>query len=108
MVDTGAVVTLLRADLWEKAKEPGAVLEPWTDASLVGANGTTITVQGCAAVMLTVAETVFRVRVVILEKLTAEAIFGVDFLAANGCTVQVGKKLLDVPNHGVSVPLSHI
>ena len=107
VVDTGAVVILLRADPWERIQSPDALLEPWTDTSLVGANGTPIHVLGSATVTLTVAETVFLVWVVVVKQLTAEANLAVDFLAKNGCTVKVGKKILDFPNHGVSSPLIH-
>ena len=44
-VDTGAAVSLLRADMWEKIQSTGALLEPLTNASLVGANGTPIDVM---------------------------------------------------------------
>ena len=52
VVDTGAAVSLLRADLWEKIQSPGALLEPWTNTSLVGANGTPIDVLGSVTVTL--------------------------------------------------------
>ena len=73
----------------------------------MGANGTPIDVLGSATVTLTVAETAFPAWVVIVKQLTTEAILGVDFMAENGCTVQVGKKILDFPNHGASFPLIH-
>ena len=73
----------------------------------MGANGTPIDVLGSATVMLTVVETAFPARVVIVKQLTTETMLGVDFLAENECTVQVGKKILDFPNHGVSSPLIH-
>ena len=98
-------MSLLRADLWEKIQSPGALLEPWTNTSLVGANGTPIDVLGSATVTLTVAETAFPARVLIVKQLTTEAILGVDFLAENGCIVEVRKKILYFPNHGVSSPI---
>ena len=57
-----------------------------------------------ATVTLIVTETAFPARVVIVKQLTAEAILGVDILAENGSTVQVGKNILDF---GVSSPLIH-
>ena len=53
------------------------------------------------------AKTAFKARVVIIKQLTADAILGVDFGVKNGCTVKVGKKILDFPKHGVSSPLIH-
>jgi hypothetical protein len=105
IVDTGAAVTLISRELWEKATLPGIEPEPLTDTELVGANGTPIDANGSAVVTLTIAEVPFSVRVVIVERLTTEAILGMDFLTANNCTIQVGKKLLEFPNLNVSVPL---
>ena len=107
VVDTEATVSLLRADLWEKIQSPGALLELWTNTDLVEANGNPIDVLGSATVTLTVVETAFPAWVVLVKQLTTEAILGVDFLPVNGCTVKLGKKILDFPNHGVSSPLIH-
>ena len=92
-------MSLLRADLWEKIQSSGALLEPWTIPIPVWWEQTEPPIMFWEVLLLTltVAETVFPARVVI----------GVDFLAENGCTVQVGKKILDFPNHGVSSPLIH-
>ena len=54
---------------------------------------------------LTIAQVSFSVRVVIVERLTTEAILGMDFLMGNNCTIQVGKKHLEFPKLSVSVPL---
>ena len=84
---------------------PGTKLEPLTDTELVGANGAPIEVNGSAFVTLTIAQVSCSVRVVIVERLTTEAILGMDFLMANNCTIQVGKKLLEFPKLSVLVPL---
>lgn len=101
-VDTETAVTLFRADLWERARPPGAVLEPWTDTSQWN-----IDALGCATVTLTMAATAFPARVVVVNHLRAEVILGEDFLIQNVRMVQVGNKQLDFPNLSVSAPLSH-
>ena len=105
IVDTGAAVTLISRELWEKAKSPRAELEPWTGVELVGANGTPMTVCRSAAVALNLPEVSFPIQVVVVEHLTAEAILGMDFLTTNHCTIHVGKEL-EFPALGVSVPLT--
>lgn len=84
----GAAVTLLRANLWE-VKHPDAALEPWTAPAFVSATGAPIDVLGCAVVQLAITEAIFPTRIVVIEQLTADAIFGLDFLAERGCMIQV-------------------
>ena len=46
IIDTGAPVTLLRTDTWERVKATGTELEEWTGPSLVGVDGKAIHVRG--------------------------------------------------------------
>ena len=47
LLDTGAAVTLLRADTWSQvATKTQQGLQPWSMARLVSAGGTPLTVQG--------------------------------------------------------------
>ena len=54
-------------------------------------------VQGSAVVTITMAETAFLTRVMVVNPLTAEAILGIDFLKENRGNVLVGKEILDFP-----------
>lgn len=57
-------------------------------------------------VVLNVAGTDLPLQVVIADGLTAEAILGLDFMEAQGSTIDIGRKLLTLTRHGVSLPLS--
>ena len=46
LLDTGAAVSLLRQDIWQRAKAPQHYLRPWTSDSLVGVDGTPLTLHG--------------------------------------------------------------
>ena len=105
ILDTGAAVTLLRRDLWDRGKRPQSTLEPWNGPQLVGANGTPIRVHGTAMVNLTMAHKTFPTQVVVAESLTAEAIMGLDFLEKNKCVIQADKRMLTFASDGRSVPM---
>ena len=77
IVDTGAAVTLISRELWDKAKTPQTKLEPWVGMELVGANGTPMTICGSAAVELTLAQAPFPMQVIVVERITTEAILGI-------------------------------
>ena len=40
LLDTGAAVTLLRKDVWDKMSDQSSELQPWSEATLVSAGGT--------------------------------------------------------------------
>ena len=105
ILDTGAAVTLLRRDLWDRGKQPPSTLEPWSGPKLVGANGTPIRVIGTATVNLTMAHKTFPIQVVVAEPLTAEAIMGLDFLEKNKCVIQADRRILTFARDGISVPM---
>ena len=47
LLDTGAAITLLRQDTWERVLgEELSTLEPWQSAKLLSAGGTPLTVHG--------------------------------------------------------------
>ena len=92
IVDTGAAVTLLRGDLWDKATTAGTDLEPWTGPPLVGVEGTELHVRGCAQMPVSIAGRSFTPEVVVVDDLSAEAILGRDFLERNQCTLDLAKR----------------
>ena len=87
IVDTGAAVTLLRGDLWDKATTAGTDLEPWTGQPLVGVEGTELHVCGCAQMPVSIAGRSF-----VVDDLSAEAILGRDFLERKQCTMDLAKR----------------
>ena len=97
ILDTGAAVTLLHQDLWDRGKRPQSTLEPWNGPKLVGANGTPMRVHGTAMVNLTLAHKIFPTQVVVTESLAAGAIMKLDFLEKNRCIIQADKRMLTLP-----------
>ena len=99
-VDTGAAVTLISRELWDKAGTQG-----WHGIGGGQRNSKDhLRICSCG----TLAQASFPMRVIVVERITTEAILGMDFLTANDCTIHAGKKL-EFPSLGVSVPLtSHI
>ena len=54
ILDTGAPVTLIRSDLWDKIAA-SETLQPWRGPPLVGVEGTPLHVQGCAEMIVSIA-----------------------------------------------------
>ena len=92
LLDTGAAVTLLRQDVWAQITAPPSDLKPWPGAALVSADGTPLTILGCACVNLGMGGRNFRTDMVVVSPLTSEAILGIDFLQAQQAVVDLGHK----------------
>ena len=105
VLDTGAAVTLVRKELWELSKLQGMELEEWNGKQLVGVEGTPLHVCGIAQVQISLGGRCFQSQVVIVSGLTADAILGLDFLEANGCTINLGKKTLHFQDCNLSLSL---
>ena len=105
VLDTGAAVTLIRKELWDSAKPPGAQLEKWSGKQLVGVEGSPLQVCGIAQVQLALGERPFQPQAVVADGLTADVILGLDFLEANRCTIDLGEKTLRFGDGKLSVPL---
>ena len=104
-LDTGAAVTLIRKDVWDSAKSTDHCLETWNGQSLIGVEGTPLQVHGYTKTTIQLAGEQFHVRVIVVDSLTTEAILGMDFLEANDCTIDIGKKQLLFPKLKLSIPL---
>ena len=67
--------------------------------------GTPLHVCGIAQVQISLGGRCFQSQVVIVSGLTADAILGLDFLEANGCTIDLGKKTLHFQDCNLSLSL---
>ena len=103
VLDTGAVVTLLRHD--HRNQVGTNELNPWAGANLISANGSPITVYGTVNVVLRLADIDFSTQMVVVDGLTAKAILGLDFLEVHESNVNIKKKLLMLPKHNISLSL---
>ena len=108
VLDTGTAVTLVRKVLWELSKLQGMELEEWNGKQLVGVEGTPLHVCGITQVQISLGERCFQSQVVVVSGLTADAILGLDFLEANGCTINLVKKTLHFHDCNLSLSLDTI
>ena len=105
MLDTGAAVTLVLKELRELSKLQGMELEEWNGKQLVGVEGTPLHVCGITQVQISLGGRCFQLQVVIVSGLTVDVILGLDFLEANGCTIDLGKKTLHFQECNLSLSL---
>ena len=71
-----------------------------------GVEGTPIHVSGITQVQISLVGRYFQPQVVIVSWLTADAILGLDFLEANGYTIELGKKTLHFQDCNLSLSLN--
>ena len=84
MLDTGAAVSLVRKDVWDRLGGAGIFgLEPWAGRHLVGVVGSTVPVHGATTLEVQLhADKVVIVDFVVVHSLRVESILGLDFLGA--------------------------
>eukprot|EP00731_Ephydatia_muelleri_P014390 Em0008g110a len=105
LVDTGATVSLLNVNMWNKIDSTKLSLEQWTGKKLVGVNGTPLLVKGLTRAQVCIEGFEFVGNFVVSGELVVDAILGLDFLQQHNCVIDVGKKLLKFPSVDLSVGL---
>ncbi len=100
LVDTGATVTLLREDVWERSNVTRKKLEPWSKSRLVGVDGTPLHAHGSALVALNLNGDLYQTDVVVVSAVTTKAILGLDFLQRYKASVDIGKRQLTFGSNG--------
>ena len=96
LLDTGSALTILQKDVWDQCKHPNDSLTPWNELSLVGAEGTTLTVYGSALIQWEADGKVFVQTVIVVDPLTTQALLGLDFL--RGCSIDLVNHVLTTEN----------
>lgn len=108
LVDTGAAVTLIRKETWDRIpradREPPR-LTPCTTLGLVGADGSPLQPFGSALVMLTLGGTTMPVEAVVVDSLTSEKILGLDFLRQQKAMVDLVSEQITLHKQDLSIPL---
>ena len=116
LLDTGAAVSLLSRALWERVKPDGAELPPGISQQLVSVDGTPLKLCGSAVVPVQLADRTFDINIVVSEGFTTEAVFGLDFLEAHLCILDLGQHTLSfdgcntipfraTPTNKITIPL---
>eukprot|EP00731_Ephydatia_muelleri_P032451 Em0023g958a len=89
-IHTGATVSLLNVNMWNKIDSTKLSLEQWT---------------GLTRAQVCIEEFEFVGNFVVSGELVVDAILGLDFLQQHNCVIDVGKKLLKFPSVDLSVGL---
>ena len=103
LVDTGAGVSLLNKDMWDRLKSKEDLIVPAASHRLVGVDGAPLNILGSAIIPITISGMTFKHKFVIAERITADAILGLDFLEANNCVLNLAEGKITIANR--SVPL---
>ena len=80
LVDTGAGVSLLWGDVWNRAVSGNTKMELRGTHKLVGVDGIPINVWGTVSAKVSLETLTFKQQFAIADGITAEAILGMDFL----------------------------
>ena len=107
LVDTGAAVTLLRKDAWNRVSQAAAnepSLSPCPALGLVGVDGTPLQTYGSAPVVLELNGKKLPVDVVV-SPLTSEGILGLDFLQRQKATIDLEFEQIRLQVPGITIPL---
>jgi len=100
MIDTGAAVSLIKKDVWEKiVPKGGEHLEAWTK-NIVGVEGSPLSVLGAN---ITLAGTVVSGDFLVAQALSAEAIMGLDFLEIQGCVINTGQSVIHLKGQAIAL-----
>ena len=103
MVDTGAAVSLLGTDTWNKIKG-NSMLAPWTNPGLVGVGGAPLRVSGTAKLHLELGGQQYLVEMVVAD-LRTEGVLGLDFLETNQYAIDLPRGIMRLKGNDQLIPL---
>ena len=106
ILNTGAAVTLLHKDTWDHARPRAAELETWKEPKLISVDGSPLRIHGHAEVKINLGDMELSHHVVIAEDLSSEAILGLDFLDAQGCTINTRPHTVTFKDTGETLELN--
>ena len=109
LLDTGAAVTLLQADTWQRVTAKNLKeLKPWSALRLVSAGGTSLTIYGCASIELELEGVPFSTDVVVVSPLISEAILSLNFPQEQQPTIDLDSRRLHLRRTGHEVLLKDL
>jgi len=80
LIDTGAGVSLLSKEVWDRLKRTEEMLRPVVSQRIVGVDGIPIKIEGSVSIPVTIGNVTFNHNVIVANEITAKAILGLDFL----------------------------
>ena len=107
LIDTGAAVTVISSQFWERSRPEGAELTDPPRRRLVSVQGDPLQLQGTAKITMSLGGIVFHAEAVVADSLTTDVIVGRDFLQAEQCTIKMekGSNTLYFNKQGISLRL---
>ena len=104
MLDTGAAVSLINEDTWNKlANLTVKPLSKWGGCQLVGVEGTPIPVVGVADVEVSFSGVNVWAEFIVAKALSADAILGLDFLEQNRCVINAEQRVLHLKGRALAL-----
>ena len=97
LIGTGSALTLVRTEYWNQTPKTAQQLQP-VSQRLVRVDGTPLATQGTATVEVVLGNQRFSVPVTVVDDITAGIILGIDFLRAENCIVNLGRRTLELPS----------
>ena len=89
LVDTGAAVSLVSSEVWERIKPPTAPRMNPVGLRLVGVDGAPLQIQGSVTIELEISGKTFKQELIVVNALTSEGILRLNFLEANDCVLDL-------------------
>ena len=103
MIDTGAAISLIREDVWRRVTGGQPVLSAWTGCQLVGAEGSRIEVKGVTTLSFSIAGQRVEGNFLVTNRLSSEAILGLDFLEQNKCIINAEQHTVHLRGKAVTI-----
>ena len=103
MLDTGASVSLLSDQTWNRISDQATPLAGWSGRSLVGVEGSVIQVEGVATLDLCFSGVMVKGEFIVAKSLNTEAILGLDFLEQNQCVINTKQRVLHISGRALSL-----
>jgi len=89
LIDTGAAVSLVFSEVWDRIKPTNSPRLNHVNVKLVGVDGAPLQVQGSVTVELEMSGQTFAQELIVANALTSEGIVGLNFLEANECVLNL-------------------
>lgn len=108
LADTGAAVTVMSKEMWDKAKASDEQLKETIGRKLVGVQGVPLQLRGSAQIDIELQGEKFAAETIVADSLTTDIILGRDFLRDHQCTINMskGKDTLRFNARGIAITLN--
>ena len=103
MIDTGASVSLVHADIWKEiTAHCGLHLQTWHQ-KLIGVEGSPITVLGTATLDVSLGGITVQSDFLVAADLSSKAIIGLDFLEKHEAVINLGQRILHLKGRAITL-----